>query len=64
MTILGYEIQIKEVDLDVNIHVGVILNGKIIKGLSVKGTTQEIETQLQDESSDLRIKIEEKIGEI
>jgi len=64
MTILGYEIQIKEVDLDVNIHVGVILNGKIIKGLSVKGTTQEIETELQDESSDLRIKIEEKIGEI
>lgn len=64
MTILGYEIQIKEVDLDVNIHVGVLLNGKIVKGLSVKGTTQEIETELQDESSDLRIKIEEKIGEI
>lgn len=64
MIINGYEIVIKEVDLDVNIHVGVALNGKIIKAVSTKGTVQEIENKLQDTNSYLRKQIEEKIGEI
>ena len=63
MTILGYEIMIREVNLDVNIHVGVVLNGKIVKALSTKGNVQDIEQELQ-EDSELRKKIENMIGEI
>jgi len=64
MIINGYDIIIKEVDLDVNIHVGVILNGKIIKATSFKGTTEDTNALLSDTQSELYKKIENMIGEI
>ena len=64
MIINGYDIIIKEVDLDVNIHVGVTLNGKIIKAISLKGTIEDTNALLLDTQSELRIKIENMIGEI
>ena len=64
MTINGYDISVKEVDLDVNIHVGVILNGKIIKATSLKGTTEDTNALLSDTQSELYKKIENMIGEI
>ena len=64
MIINGYDIIIKEVDLDVNIHVGVILNGKIIKATSLKGTTEDTNALLSDTQSELYKKIENMIGEI
>ena len=64
MIINGYDIIIKEVDLDVNIHVGVILNGKIIKATSFKGTTEDTNALLSDTQSELYKKIKNMIGEI
>jgi hypothetical protein len=64
MIINGYDIIIKEVDLDVNIHVGVILNGKIIKAISLKGTIEDTNALLLDTESVLYKKIENMIGEI
>ena len=64
MTINGYDISVKEVDLDVNIHVGVILNGKIIKAISLKGTIEDTNALLLDTESGLYKKIENMIGEI
>ena len=64
MIINGYDIIIKEVDLDVNIHVGVILNGKIIKATSFKGTIEDTNALLSDTQSELYKKIENMIGEI
>jgi hypothetical protein len=64
MTINGYDISVKEVDLDVNIHVGVILNGKIIKAISLKGTIEDTNALLLDTESVLYKKIENMIGEI
>ena len=64
MIINGYDIIIKEVDLDVNIHVGVTLNGKIIKAISLKGTIEDTNALLLDTESVLYKKIENMIGEI
>ena len=64
MIINGYDIIIKEVDLDVNIHVGVILNGKIIKAISLKGRIEDTNALLSDTESVLYKKIENMIGEI
>ena len=64
MTINNYEIVVREVDLDVNIHVGVILNGKIIKAISLKGTIEDTNALLLDTESVLYKKIENMIGEI
>ena len=62
MIIKNYEITLREVSPN-DIHVGVLLNGKIRKSINVNGTIEEIEQALQT-NSELRKKIEEKIGEI
>jgi len=64
MTINNYEIVVREVDLDVNIHVGVILNNKIVKATSLKSTVEATNTLLSDTQSELYKKIESMIGEI
>ena len=64
MIINGYDIIIKEVDLDVNIHVGVLLNNKIVKATSLKSTVEATNALLSDTQSELYKKIENMIGEI
>jgi len=64
MIINGYDIIIKEVDLDVNIHVGVLLNNKIVKATSLKSTVEATNALLLDTESVLYKKIENMIGEI
>ena len=64
MTINNYEIVVREVDLDVNIHVGVLLNNKIVKATSLKSTVEATNTLLSDTQSELYKKIENMIGEI
>jgi len=64
MTINNYEIVVREVDLDVNIHVGVLLNNKIVKATSLKSTVEATNALLSDTQSELYKKIESMIGEI